>query len=75
MKSMCLQANEQHPEAVRLRRKAVVVAASSVTLAGLPAILMNHGHRGLGPVFIGIQACLLVWAFLLIKRAKQAGRS
>lgn len=50
------------------RRKAVVLAACSGALAGLPAVLSGR-HRVLLGFCIAVQLCLLTAAFLQLRKA------
>ena len=70
---MCVRINGGSSEAMRLRRLAGVLAASSASLAAAPALLRTHAHPVFGWALIGVQACLITVAFGMLARAKRLG--
>ena len=68
---MCIHSNDQKSTARRLRRKAVVAAASSAALAGVPALSFTHGHPITGAIFIAAQFCLITVAFGFLVQMKR----
>jgi len=68
---MCVRTDGESSEAIRLRRVAGVLAASSASLAAAPALLLTHGHPVFGWTLIGVQACLVSVATGMLARAKR----
>ena len=67
---MCIHSNDQYSTAGRLRRKAIVAAASSVALAA-PALSFTHGHPITSAIFIATQSCLITVAIGFLIQMKR----
>jgi hypothetical protein len=59
----------------RLRRQSIATSAACAALAAVPGLTVNHGHRILGLVCIGVQAVLLVFSLRFYFESKRLAAS